>query len=128
MPSNGRADRSGRATGPAALLRDADLDLALAQPHRIGGDIHHRWQQKRLTGTQVEPRPMTRTNDLVTIHLAIAERPVVVRADIADGKDLTGHVEQHDRFALDFDEQALAGRDPWCARYLQAYRAGLLQE
>jgi hypothetical protein len=54
---------------------------------------------------------MPRADDLVAIQLAVAQRPVVVGAYVANSKIISGQIEYHNLIFSDLQEDSLAVRD-----------------
>src|SRR5690349_21321626 len=74
--------------GPRSALRDPQLNIPIHDPHRVSRDIHHRRQHGGLAGAHVELAAVARADNGMVFELPIAQRPVVVRAHVADGKIL----------------------------------------
>src|SRR3954447_14103499 len=74
-----------------AWLRVHDDHAVVPDAHRIGVDRDVRRQSQRAARLDIEPRAVARTDDdsLTAIEVALAERPVVVRAPILEREELT---------------------------------------
>src|ERR1044072_7991117 len=91
-------------------IRSVDLhsNHAVLDEHREGVDGHVRRQVQGLSGTQIEPRPVTGTFDraIVLVELALDQLAVVVRTAILDGEELAAAVDDADLEIL-VNDQAL---------------------
>lgn len=73
----------------------------------IGRDIDNRRHLHGLACPDIEFAPMPRTDNIEAFNIPIAQRTIVVGADIGNCKKLTGDIDDHNRFALHFNEQTL---------------------
>jgi hypothetical protein len=78
------------------IFWDADKDLPLTNLNGIRGDVHDGGHLDYFPRAEVELRAVTRADDVEAFDVAIAERTVIVGADIADGKVLSRDVENDD--------------------------------
>src|SRR5215216_314810 len=81
-------------------IRSVDLhsNHAVLDEHREGVDGYVRRQVQRLSGSQVEPRPVPGTFDhtVIFVELSVDQLAVIVRAAVLDGEDLATAVEDAD--------------------------------
>src|SRR3954452_24710983 len=75
-----------------------DLDDPVLDPDRERADWHDGGQRERPAGADVEARAVARADDdaLVGVEVALAERPLVVRAAILDRAELAAEVVDAD--------------------------------
>src|SRR5687768_2492838 len=92
-------------TSGVAMSVNLDLDQAVLDGHREGVDGHVGGQVQRLSGAQVEDRPVPRALDRagVLVELALDEVAVVVRATVLDRAQLAAAVDDGDLQVLPFD-------------------------
>src|SRR5919204_3040310 len=87
--------------GPALEI---DVDIVPFDRDRVGRNRGHRRQRVRPAGLKVEPGTVLRTLDLEAPQLALAERVVLVRADVVEGVEVPIFgVGEADHRAVDFD-------------------------
>ncbi len=76
-------------------------------PDWIGRYVDNRRHLHSLSCPDIEFAAMTWTYDVEAFNISITQRTIIVRADVCNGKKLTGDIDDDDRFALYFDEQTL---------------------
>src|SRR5881398_2327597 len=80
----------------ACLVRKSDVELVPLDAHRIRIHRRHRRKRECLSGPDVEPGAVPRTDDLIVLQLPLRQRPPVVRADVVDGMEPTLDAEHRD--------------------------------
>src|SRR5690606_13525575 len=100
--------RRSRCVGTLQLLAHADA-VAAFDDAVAGNGLERR--RRRLTGTELETRVMPGTADGAVSDDAFTERPTVVGAHAAHGKQLAVAPRQHDWLAVSMTEQQTSVRD-----------------
>lgn len=90
------------------FLRDSDLDRPIRHADGVGGDVHHGGHLHHLPAADVEFRAVPRADDVVSVEFAVAERTVVVRADVADGEEPSRDIEDNDGTVADVHKKTLS--------------------
>ena len=83
---------------------DAKLYHPIHNFHGISGDIHYGWHGYDFACPHIELGPVTRAYNTITFKIALAHRAIVVGTHIRYGEELTGNIEDHNRFAFDLDK------------------------
>src|SRR5690242_8449571 len=99
---------------PQQRLIDCDTHDSVDDLDRIRLDRLVGGQRQRTTGRKLEGRPVARADDgaAILVPLALAQRPVVVRAAILDGVEPAAAVVDADEGARrDGDKLDRAGRE-----------------
>src|SRR5882672_5568891 len=78
------------------LVRKSDVELVPLDPHRIRTHRRHGRKRECLSGPDVEPGAVPRTDDLMVLQLPLRQRPPVVRTDVVDGVEPALDAEYRD--------------------------------
>ena len=86
------------------FLRDSHLDHPIHHLHGVRGDVHNGGQLHGFPISHVEFTAVPRADDIKAFQVSISHRPIIVRTDIANGKELVRDVEDNQRTAFDLDK------------------------
>jgi len=100
---------------------DLDLYVGTRHAHIVAGDgVNSRWT-KDLSGSDVKPCAMERTDHFGAQDLPFGQWPIVVRTGIIQREKLPIDVEQCNLIALGSDQSSIAGCDLVCACHLHEF-------
>ena len=92
------------------LCGDADLDIAIHHPDRIGGNIFNGGKADRVPIANIKTCAVagaSRTLKFI-LKIAITQRAIVVRAHIFDSEIFASNVEDYEAECIDLDKQPFA--------------------
>lgn len=84
--------------------RHAYKDYPIPNLYRISRDIDHGGHLHHLPRPHIEFRTVTGADDIKAFQHPIPQRTVIVRADIADGKELVCDIENDDGLVAQVNE------------------------
>jgi len=95
-------------SGFRLIFRNPHLDHPLHHADRVRGDVHNGRHLHDLSGADIELCTVPRADDVKAFEITLPNRAIIVRADIADGKELSRDVEDDESFVTHVHEETLA--------------------
>ena len=92
------------------MTGDAQLDHPIHNTNRVSRNIHDGGHLFDLACADIELGTMPGTGDVVTIQCPFADGAIIVGAYVVDRKVAARDIEDDNRLALNFNEEALARR------------------
>ncbi len=90
------------------LFWDTNLNIPIHNTDRICGNVYNCWHLHGLTISQVKFRTMAWTDNIVSLNGTISQRPIIMRTDIANGKQLARNIKDDNRFIGNVHKKTLA--------------------